>query len=194
MLDCLPHSQDVPMHRQANAVRIHADNSYSDHLTILVEACVVYVCISIECSLLTYTSICVQWNLRIKDTLGAELLSSFRRLSFGGRFEPICNLQPPQDLSTQIAYTKASEVDFYTDVLLKLKHSEAKSVDLSTIVSSDSLPCDPHPVIYEQITGPLVRSVTLHALKTEGAAGPSGIDAQGWRWRRLCFNIKIFQY
>ena len=34
----------------------------------------------------------LQWNLRIKDTLGAELLSSFRRLSFGGRFEPICNL------------------------------------------------------------------------------------------------------
>ena len=25
-----------------------------------------------------------------KDTLGAELLSSFRRLSFGGRFKPIC--------------------------------------------------------------------------------------------------------
>ena len=42
--------------------------------------------------------IVVQWNLRIKDTLGAELLSSFRRLSFDGRFEPICNLQPPQDL------------------------------------------------------------------------------------------------
>ena len=51
------------------------------------------------------------------------------------------------------------------------------------IVSSDSLPCDPYPIIYEQITGPLVRSV---ALKTEGAAGPSGIDAHGWRWRRLC--------
>ena len=28
------------------------------------------------------------------------------------------------------------EVDFYTDVLLKLKHPEAKSDDLSTIVSS----------------------------------------------------------
>ena len=27
------------------------------------------------------------------------------------------------------------EVDFYTDVLLKLNHLEAKSVDLSTIVS-----------------------------------------------------------
>jgi len=40
-------------------------------------------------------------------------------------------------------------------------YSEAKSVDLSTIVSSDSLPCDPYPVIYEQITGPLVWSVAL---------------------------------
>ena len=34
----------------------------------------------------------VQWNLRIKDTLGAEVLSSFRRLSSGGRFEPIGHL------------------------------------------------------------------------------------------------------
>ena len=39
------------------------------------------------------------------------------------------------------------EVDFYTDVLLKLKHPEAKSVDLSTIVSSDSPPYDPYPVM-----------------------------------------------
>ena len=34
----------------------------------------------------------VQWNLRIKDTLGAEVLSSFWRLSSGGRFEPIGHL------------------------------------------------------------------------------------------------------
>ena len=35
------------------------------------------------------------------------------------------------------------EVDFYADVLLKLKHPEAKSADLPTIVSSDSPPYDP---------------------------------------------------
>jgi len=40
--------------------------------------------------LLCLTSL--QWNLRIKDTLGAELLSFFRRLSSGGRFKPICIL------------------------------------------------------------------------------------------------------
>jgi len=37
-------------------------------------------------------SVALQWNLRIKDTLGAEVLSSFRRLSSGGRFEPIGHL------------------------------------------------------------------------------------------------------
>ena len=36
----------------------------------------------------------------------------------------------------------------------------------------------PHPVLYERIDGPLSHSI---ALKTEGAAGPSGIDAAGWR-------------
>jgi len=39
----------------------------------------------------TDTSI-LQWKLQIKNTLGADLFSSFPRLSFGGRFEPICNL------------------------------------------------------------------------------------------------------
>jgi len=34
----------------------------------------------------------LQWNLWTKDTLGAELLSSLWRLSFGRRFKPICNL------------------------------------------------------------------------------------------------------
>ena len=83
----------------------------------------------------------------------------------------------PLDLIYLDSIYYSLEVDFYTDVLLKLKHPEAKYFDLSMdVVSSDSLPCDPHPVIHEQITGPLVRSV---ALKTKGAAGPSGIDAQG---------------
>ena len=40
----------------------------------------------------TGTSLVLQWNLRIKDTLGAEVLSSFWRLSSGGRFEPIGHL------------------------------------------------------------------------------------------------------
>ena len=33
-----------------------------------------------------------------------------------------------------------------------------------------------HPVIFDQLTGPLIHA---NALKTEGSAVPSGIDAQG---------------
>ena len=47
------------------------------------------------------------------------------------------------------------------------------------------MPKEPHPVIFDHIIGSLVRSM---ALRTEGAAGPSGIDAQGWR--RLCSSFQ----
>ena len=61
--------------------------------------------------------------------------------------------------------------------LLKQKHPEGKPVIPSVIEPFNSLPNEPHPVIFEHITGELVHSV---ALKTEGAAGSSGIDAQRW--------------
>lgn len=41
-----------------------------------------------------------------------------------------------------------------------------------------------HPVMFDQITGDLIRNA---ALRTEGSAGPSGIDAAGWR--RLCSSF-----
>ena len=44
---------------------------------------------------------------------------------------------------------------------------------------------EPHPVIFERITGSLIRTMVL---RTEGAAGQSGMDAQAWR--RLCTSFK----
>ena len=41
-----------------------------------------------------------------------------------------------------------------------------------------------HPIIFESITGPLIRTTALH---TSGSAGPSGMDAQGWR--RMCTSF-----
>ena len=81
---------------------------------------------------------------------------------------------------------------FLHHVLLKLKHPEAKSVDLSTIVSSNSLPCDPRPVIYEQITGPLVPSVALKTAKEQPAHQASTPkDGDSDASAPLRFNIKI---
>ena len=55
----------------------------------------------------------------------------------------------------------------------------------SSAIASDPVPNESHPVIFDHIIVPLIRSI---ALRTEGAAGPSGIDAQGWR--RPCFSIQ----
>ena len=52
--------------------------------------------------------------------------------------------------------------------ILKQKHPEGKPMTLSAIVS-DPMPNEPHPVIFDHITGSLVKSM---ALRTEGAAGP----------------------
>ena len=45
--------------------------------------------------------------------------------------------------------------------------------------------CNPpcyDPILFEQFTGDLIKWA---ALRTHGAAGPSGVDA--YVWRRLCF-------
>ena len=41
-----------------------------------------------------------------------------------------------------------------------------------------------HPIIFESITGSLIRATALHI---SGSAGPSGLDAQGWR--RMCTSF-----
>ena len=45
----------------------------------------------------------------------------------------------------------------------------------------DSEPAPYHPVVFERLTGDTIRHATLHY---QGAAGPSGLDANCWR--RLC--------
>ena len=58
------------------------------------------------------------------------------------------------------------------------KHPKGQPIKSSAGIVDDVPSQGPHPVLYERIDGPLIHSI---ALKTEGAAGPSGIDAAGWR-------------
>ena len=66
--------------------------------------------------------------------------------------------------------------------ILRDKHPPSQSVHPESIVPGD--PQTIHPV-FDSIDASVVRSA---ALKTNGAAGPSGIDAHGWR--RLCTSFK----
>ena len=63
-------------------------------------------------------------------------------------------------------------------VVLMEKHPEAQSLKMSVIINEEYSTKIPHPILYEQIIGPLIHHI---ALRTNGAAGPSGMDAAGWR-------------
>ena len=63
--------------------------------------------------------------------------------------------------------------------VLEEKHPEPKPAHAETIVSQ--LNNEFHPIIFESITPEIIRKC---ALQTQGAAGPSGVDAM--HWRRFC--------
>ena len=71
------------------------------------------------------------------------------------------------------------------DILIE-KHPEGKTPSPETLLSELDAeePCH-DPIIYEQITGESIRQAAIH---TQGAAGPSGIDA--YSWRRSCSSFK----
>lgn len=75
----------------------------------------------------------------------------------------------------------------HTTVLdsLKSKHPPGGPLSEDGLVDGAHTPPAVHPVIFESIQGKTIRSAALH---TKGAAGPSGIDAGGWR--RLCCSFK----
>ena len=62
-----------------------------------------------------------------------------------------------------------------------LIHPEPHQIQPEALVSSTADPPEVHPVLFEQLTGQSIRNA---ALTTQGSAGPSGIDAAGWR--RIC--------
>ncbi len=63
------------------------------------------------------------------------------------------------------------------------KHPPGQPAYPDVIIKDD--PQDVHPVLFESLDAAIIRSA---ALNTSGAAGPSGIDALGWR--RLCTSFK----
>ena len=68
--------------------------------------------------------------------------------------------------------------------VLRDKHPAASELHADALVTTTEKPPFTHPVLFECFTGFSIRSA---ALRTQGAAGPSGIDAAGWR--RLCSSF-----
>ncbi len=67
--------------------------------------------------------------------------------------------------------------------ILVSKHPVGQPAEAESILQGS--PPEIHPIVFDNIDAHLIRST---ALKTKGAAGPSGLDACAWR--RLCTSFR----
>ena len=87
----------------------------------------------------------------------------------------------PLQLNGRVDPSKAETV---RDALLK-KHPLKQPPKPSAIVVPEIPPSEPHTVHFDQIDGQLIQKI---ALKMDGAAGPSGLDAASWKRLCSCYN------
>ena len=85
----------------------------------------------------------------------------------------------PLPLDTQLPTDEDQLPTTIHNELLK-KHPSGQPAHADALLHSIISP-PMHPVVFECLDGESIRSAALH---TNGSAGPSGIDARGWR--RLC--------
>ena len=112
---------------------------------------------------------------------------SFAKLMFAGKCKAALDLLSNREKSRLLHLHDPSNPhepnsQSVKEVLIS-KHPAAQEVHEECFMAGE--PEDPHPIIFEAIKSESIRS---SALKTTGAAGPSGLDAH--MWRRLCISFK----
>ncbi len=130
---------------------------------------------------------------KIHDTKDAEdhLARSFSNLMFEGKTKAALQLLTNRSKGgvLHLDSTIPSSSGESTTVLeeLKSKHPTSYPVTAEAIqlIVGNEAPSNVHPVVFDSIDAAVIRTAAL--CKT-GAAGPSGIDAKGWR--RLCTAFK----
>ena len=111
----------------------------------------------------------------------------FANLMFAGKCKAALNLLSSDDKGGILHLEDRSDPSntdspAVRDVLIS-KHPTGQGARANCILQP--LPQNAHPVIFEAIDANVIRSATLHIT---GSAGPSGLDAHGWR--RLCTSFK----
>ena len=130
---------------------------------------------------------------KIRNTKDAEdhLARSFSNLMFEGKTKAALQLLTSRGkggvLHLDSTIPSGSGESTTVREVLKSKHPTSHPATAEAIqpTEGDEAPSDVHPVIFDSFDAAVIRSA---ALRTTGAAGPSGIDAKGWR--RLCTAFK----
>ena len=98
------------------------------------------------------------------------------------RFISECSCGSPLNFDS---CTGPNPTDKIVREILSKKHPPAQPPRQSFLVSSDAPTIELHPILFEKIDGPTIRST---ALQTDGAAGPSGLDAAAWKRMSTSFK------
>ena len=117
----------------------------------------------------------------------APLARSFAKLMFKGKTHEALNLLSNNGRGQLLHLNQSVETNNSSELSVKeilvSKHPTGQPAALEALLPG-TIP-EIHPVIYECIDSQLIRSV---ALRTYGAAGPSGLNA--YAWKRVCSVFK----
>ena len=109
----------------------------------------------------------------------SQLARSFEKLMFEGKGKAALRL------ITQNSNSGALRLNSEIKDALVNKHPPRQPAVPSAILTTNNSTPDLHPVVFDVIDGNLICE---SALKSDGAAGPSSLDAAAWR--RLCCSFK----
>jgi len=116
----------------------------------------------------------------------AQLARSFANLMFQGKTKAALRLLSEQSKGGVLHLDdsiEAGNAERKVRDILADKHPIGQPAPPDAVIKDDLL--DVHPVLFDSLDATVIRSA---ALRTSGAAGPSGLDALGWR--RLCTSFK----
>ena len=116
-----------------------------------------------------------------------RLARSFANLMFQGKTNAALCLLCDQDKGRVLHlddHIESNDEQSKVRDILADRHPPSQPPYPDNIVSDD--PLDIHFVLFESLNAAMIR---FAALQTRGAAGPSGVDALGWR--RLCTSFKF---
>ena len=113
-----------------------------------------------------------------------RMARSFEKLVSVRNGKAVLRLATEQDRSGGLSFDIAQADGRTVRNYLLDKHPQDKPVN-SPPVSNRPLADEPHHVLFDEIDGPLIRSIVQGML---GAASPSGLDAKGWK--RMCCSFR----
>ena len=116
-----------------------------------------------------------------------RLAYSFAKLMFNGKTKHALDILSGQGKGRLFHLSEVTDTKENTTVrdVLENKHPSAAPLYPECLDTNTDSSLVYHPVIFETLDGSVIRAATL---RTSGSAGPSGLDAYGWR--RLCSSFK----